>query len=191
MSAGPQAPPPVIGWRGFHRELRRAAIAATRTGIPLSLLILELAGLPQIRQSHGAAVASGLLRALVGLLEAELGAEVALARYTEDRLGIILPGAGLDEALARAERIGRILKLARSRGAGALDLDLRPAIGLAQFADDEALGHLIERALEALGRATAAGPLAVVAAPSPRNGPRRSARNGSMLRQLASSRESS
>ena len=74
MSAGPQAPPPVIGWRGFHSELRRAAMAATRTGRPLALLILELAGLPAIRQGHGAAVAGGLVRALVGLLEAELGA---------------------------------------------------------------------------------------------------------------------
>jgi GGDEF domain-containing protein len=163
MSAGAQALPPVIGWRGFHSELRRAAMAATRTGLPLSLMILELAGLPRIRQSHGAAVAGGLVRALLGLLEAEFGGKVALARYTEDRLGIILPGAGLAEAQPRAERIGRILKLARS-DAGAPDLDLLPAIGVAQFADDEALGHLIERALEGLGQARAKGMLALAAA---------------------------
>ena len=166
MSAGPQALPPVIGWRGFHSELRRAAIAATRSELPLSLLILELAGLPRIRESHGAAVAGGLVRALVRLLEAELGAEVALARYTEDRLGIVLAGTGHGEALARAQRIGRILKLARGPAAEMRVLDLLPAIGIAQFADDEALGHLIERALEALRRARAEGTLAVVAAPA-------------------------
>ena len=164
MNAGLQAPPPVIGWRGFHSELRRAALAATRTGQPLALLILELTGLPQIRQSHGAAAAGGLVRAFVSLLEAELGEEVALARYAEDRLAIILPRAGGD-ALARAERIGRILKLARG-GAGTRELEPLPTIGIAEFADDEALGHLIERALDALGRAKAAGTLAVVAAPA-------------------------
>jgi diguanylate cyclase (GGDEF)-like protein len=166
LSAGPQAPPPVIGWHGFHSELRRAAMAATRTGMPLSLLILELAGLPRIRQTHGAAVAGGLVRALVRLLEAELGAEVALAPYTEDRLGIVLAGTGQGEALARAQRIGRILKLARRPAAETPALDLLPAIGIAQFADDEALGHLIERALEALRRARAEGTPALIAAPA-------------------------
>jgi len=177
MSAGRQAPPPVIGWRGFHSELRRAAMAATRTGMPLSLLILELAGLPQIRASHGAAVAGGLVRALMGLLEAELGAEVALARYTEDRLCVIMPGTDRGAALARAERIGAVLRLTRSLGTGEPALDLLPAIGIAQFADDEALGHLIERALEALRRAKAEGALAAVAAP---------ARHGRARRALAS-----
>jgi diguanylate cyclase (GGDEF)-like protein len=166
VSAGPQAPPPVIGWRGFHSELRRAAMAATRTGMPLSLLVLELAGLPRIRQSHGAAVARGLVRALVGLLEAELGAEIALARYTEDRLCVIMPGTERTAALARAKRIGAILRLTRSLGTGEPALDLLPAIGIAEFTDDEALGHLIERALEALGRARAEGTLAVAAAPA-------------------------
>ena len=166
MRAGPQAPPPVIGWRGFHSELRRAALAATRSGTPLALLVLELAGLPRICQSHGAAVADGLVRALVGLLEAELGAEVALARYSGDRLCVVMPGTDRAAALARAERIGAILRLAPGLGSGAPVLDLMPAIGIAQFADDEALGHLIERALEALGRARAEGALAVVAAPA-------------------------
>lgn len=166
MSAGPQAPSPVIGWRGFHSELRRAAMAATRTGMPLSLLIVELAGLPRIRKSHGAAVAGGLVRALVGLLEAELGAEVALARYTEDRLCVIMPGTEHAAARARAERIGAILRLTRSLGTGAPALDLLPAIGIAEFAEDEALGHLIERALEALGRARAEGTLVALAAPA-------------------------
>jgi diguanylate cyclase (GGDEF)-like protein len=189
MSAVSQVIPPVIGWRGFHSELRAAAIAATRAGTPLSLLILELAGLPEIRRCHGAAVAGGLVRALVGLLEAELGAAVALARYTEDRVCIIMPGIDLAAALARAERIGDLLRPARSLGAAAAALDLRPAIGIAQFADDEALGHLIERALEALAQARAAEPPAVVAAPAPQSRSPRSARTGALPGLSASSRD--
>jgi diguanylate cyclase (GGDEF)-like protein len=159
MSAAPK----VTGWRGFHSELRSAAMAATRSGAPLALLVLELAGLPRIRRRHGAAAAGALVRALAGLLEAELGVPGALARYADDRLCIILPDTGLAAALARAERIGRILTLEQRSAAGALELDLLPAIGIAQFADDEALGHLIERALGALARARAEGRLAAVA----------------------------
>jgi GGDEF domain-containing protein len=160
MGAEMPAAPTVTGWRGFHSELRRAALAATADGTPLSLLILELAGLPRIRQCHGVAAAAALVRALAGLLEAELGVPGALARYAEDRLCIILPGTDLAAAHARAERIGRILTFERGGAGGEIGLDLMPAIGIAQFADDEALGHLIERALAALARARAEGKLA-------------------------------
>jgi diguanylate cyclase (GGDEF)-like protein len=157
------AAPTVTGWRGFHSELRRAAMAATESGAPLALLILELAGLPRIRARHGPTAAGALVRALAGLLEAELGAPGALARYADDRLCIILPRTDLAAALARAERIGRILTLERAGADARIDLDLEPALGVAQFADDEALGQLIERALQALARARAAGRLAEAA----------------------------
>ena len=163
MSAETLAPPTVTGWRRFHSELRRAAMAATRGGTPLSLLILELAGLPRIRQRHGAAAAGALVHALARLLEAEVGVPGALARYADDRLCIILPCTDLTGAVARAERIGRILTLEGADAAGKIDLELGPAIGIAQYADDEALGHLIERALQALARARAEGRLAEAA----------------------------
>jgi diguanylate cyclase (GGDEF)-like protein len=157
------AAPTVTGWRGFHSELRREAMTATQSGAPLALLILELAGLPRIRARHGAAAAGALVRAVAGLLEAELGAPGALARYADDRLCIILPGTDLAAALARAQRIGRILTLERAAAGARPDLDLAPALGVAQFADAEALGHLLERALPAHARARAAGRLAEAA----------------------------
>lgn len=127
MTAGDAAPPPIADWRGFHEALRRAAIAATRGGTPLALLMVEV---PEVA-----------LAALIRIAGA-VGEEDALARYGSERLAIVMAETDLAAALARAERLGLAL-----RGQG--------AIGVAQFHDEEALGHLIERAQAALAQARA------------------------------------
>jgi GGDEF domain-containing protein len=144
----------ISDWRGFHDALRRAALTATQSGAPLSLLLLELARPGQERRPGDA---RGQIQALAGVIAAEAGKGSALARYAEQRLAVIMLETALGDAVFRAERIGRSLC---SGGAAAL---VRPAIGVAQFRDDEALGHLIERAEDALDRARSDGTLIVVA----------------------------
>ena len=72
------------------------------------------------------------------------------------------PSGKIELYSERAERIGR--RLCADGGASA-----RSAIGVAQFRDDEALGHLIERAEDALDRARADGILIAVARPRARS----------------------
>jgi hypothetical protein len=145
--------PPATDWRGFHDALRQAALAATQTGEALSLLLLGPAGRAR-RERHGSdsesdpgAAMMSRIGALAGEIAIELGEATALARYAEQRLAVIMKGVELGDAVCRAERLGRSLA-ARCAGAPAV-----PAIGVAQFCDDEPLGHLIERATEALDRA--------------------------------------
>jgi GGDEF domain-containing protein len=97
------------------------------------------------------------MQAFAGMVAAAAGKGSELARYAEERLALIMLETGLGDAIVRAERIGRSLC---SGEAAAL---ARPAIGVAQFRDDEALGHLIERAEDALDRARSDGALIVVA----------------------------
>jgi len=146
----------VTDWRGFHDALRRAALAATQSGAPLSLLLLDPAGLGQDGKHLAGTAARARTQALDGMIAAEAGKGSALARYAEERLAVILLETGLGDAVVRAERIGRSLCCE----SGAL---ARPAIGVAQFRDDEALGHLIERAEDALDRARSDGALIAVA----------------------------
>jgi GGDEF domain-containing protein len=146
----------VTDWRGFHDALRRAALAATQSGAPLSLLLLDPAGPGRNGQHLAGTAARARTQALDGMIAAEAGKGSALARYAEERLAVILLETGLGDAVVRAERIGRSLCCE----AGAL---ARPAIGVAQFRDDEALGHLIERAEDALDRARSDGALIAVA----------------------------
>lgn len=134
-------------WRGFHLALRCAALSATQSGAPLSLLMLELAFAPQ---------PAGADR-LAGAIAAALGHGNILARYAEQRFAVIMMETDLGAAVSCAERIGRSLSSCGFSG-------LAPSgIGVAQFRDDEALGQLIERAAEALGRARSAESLIAVA----------------------------
>jgi PleD family two-component response regulator len=141
---------PVTDWRGFHNELRRAALAATQTGAPLSLLMLQLAGLPGIACRCGSEAMAERMQALAGLIRSVVGERGALAHYAEARLALIMMETDLGDAVAGAEQIGQ--RLACPGGADRIGLQV-PAIGVAQFHDDESLGDLIQRAAGALGRA--------------------------------------
>lgn len=151
----PADAPILIDWHGFHVALRRAALAATQSGAPLSLLMLELAGGRDAPESESSPARS--LEMLAAAIATELGQAGALARYGEERLAVILMEADLGKAVLEAERIGRSLATPHH--------DQPPptaAIGVAQFRDDESLGHLIERVSAAVGRAKSAdGPVAI------------------------------
>jgi len=165
--APPAAEAAIADWRGFHDALRRAALAATQSGAPLSLLLLEPGG--PGRAPSAADPGQTRLQALAGAIAADVGGRSALARYGEQRLAVIMRQTGLGDAVIRAERIGRCLCSADAPGSA------RPAIGVAQFRDDEALGHLIERTEDALDRARADGALIAIAGPRARSARRRSA----------------
>jgi len=139
--------PAVIDWRGFHVALRNAALAAMQSGTPLSLIMLEF--LPEaagVRLSQRAP-AGRRIEALATDIARDLHPMSALARYGEERLAMILMGADLPTAILEAERIGRNLP-STDRD----DTASGAAIGVAQFRDDESLGHLIERVTAAVGR---------------------------------------
>jgi len=154
---GPREPI-VIDWHGFHVALRNAALAATQSRAPLSLLMLELVpGAPEPPSAHRASTAR-CIQALAAGIAMDLDPMCALARYGDERLAMILMGADLARALAEARRIG--CGIASADGA---DLSGRAAIGVAQFRDDESLGHLIERVSAAAGRARLDGRQIVVA----------------------------
>ena len=157
-------PSPLIDWRGFHTELQRAAITATETGAPLSLLMLEQMASDRVKQPCGSEVAAAAMGALAGALRAAVGERGLLARYSDGRLAAILIDTDLGEAVGRAERIARRVSSPRSGAAGRVDLEATTAIGVAQFQDDESLGHLIQRTAEALKQARTHRGLAVVAA---------------------------
>lgn len=155
-------PSPLIDWRGFHTQLQRAAITATETGAPLSLLMLEQMASDQVKQSCGSEVAAAAMGALAGAFRAAVGERGLLARYSDGRLAAILIDTDLGEAVGRAERIARQVSSPRCGAAGRVDLEATTAIGVAQFQDDESLGHLIQRTAEALKRArTRRGPAVV------------------------------
>ena len=141
-------PSPLIDWRGFHTELQRAAITATETGAPLSLLMLEQMASDRVKQPCDSEVAAAAMGALAGALRAAVGERGLLARYSDGRLAAILIDTDLGEAVGRAERIARLRPRQRhlgSRGSGG-DARVRapllpPAV---RVRDDAARRHATE-----------------------------------------------
>lgn len=148
----------MVDWHGFHVALRRAALAATQSGAPLSLLMLDLAPDGPEQAAPGRAPVTRPIEALADVVATELDPANALARYGEERLAVILTGVDLGKAIAEAERIGRSVA-----PQGHDRVPVGTVIGVAQFRDDESLGHLIERVTDAVGRAKADGRQVAVA----------------------------
>lgn len=146
----------MVDWYGFHVALRRAALAATQSGAPLSLLMLDFAPAEPDQPASDRAPIMRPIEALAGVVASALDHTSALARYGEQRLAVILTGVDLGQAISEAERIGRSIAPEDSPLGGAV-------IGVAQFRDDEPLGHLIERVTDALGRARSDGRQVAVA----------------------------
>ena len=171
----PDAPPPspLMDWRGFHTELQRAAIAATQMGAPLSLLMLERVGSDRISRPDGSEVAAAATAALAGAVRAAAGERALLARYSETQLAIILTDTGLGEAVGRAKQIAHQISLLGCGGAVGVDPQATAAVGVAQFQDDESLGHLIQRTAAALEQARSHRGLAVIADHAARKRPSR------------------
>jgi diguanylate cyclase (GGDEF)-like protein len=163
----------LMDWRGFHSELQRAAIAATQTGAPLSLLMVERVESNRVDQPRGSKVAATAVDTLAGAVRAAVGQRGVLARYSEGRLAVILTDTDLGEAVGMAELIAHQVSSPSCRAAGRVDLETTAAIGIAQFEDDESLGHLIQWTTEALKQARTHRGLAVVADRTPRKRPSR------------------
>jgi GGDEF domain-containing protein len=128
--------------------------------------MLEPVSAKGIGEPCASQAAAELTGRLAGSVKAAIGSRGCLARYAEGRLAAILIDTDLDGAIARAERIARRL---RARGAGS---ELSPAIGIAQFRDEESLGHLIQRAAAALERARSSRGVVADRGPA-RSGPSR------------------
>jgi diguanylate cyclase (GGDEF)-like protein len=96
--------------RYFMLRLEEEAQRAIRRGGDLGLIFFDLDGFKAVNDRHGHLAGSEVLREVGGvLLELFGGTEAVMARYGGDEYVVILPGEGLEGALAAAERLrGRI-----------------------------------------------------------------------------------
>ena len=89
--------------RAFHERLQLEAAVATRTGRPLSLVLLDLDDFKQINDTHGHPVGDEVVREAARRLSACARDGEMVARLGGDEFAWILPGDGMD-AWRAAER---------------------------------------------------------------------------------------
>jgi two-component system cell cycle response regulator len=76
-----------------------------RLQTPVSLLLLDADGFGGLNQKYSSNVADTLLKLLANRLRRQMRSYDTLGRYAEDEFVVMLPGCGIAEATAKAERI--------------------------------------------------------------------------------------
>jgi diguanylate cyclase (GGDEF)-like protein len=90
--------------RAMRRRLDEEIVRATRTGDPLSCLLIDLDDFKQVNDVQGHQAGDAVLRAVVQALMGEFRAFDRVARYGGDEFVVILPNADLRSAAAAAAR---------------------------------------------------------------------------------------
>ncbi len=140
----------------FLEDMRRRLSEAQRHDTRFSLMFIKIDNLDELREQHGAPLGGLVLRVFTQFLSAAMREMDVVARYDDERFGIILPGTALVDAAAAGER----LRSAIQRSPLSLmkkSIALSVSIGLAEAKRTEELELLVQRAQEAMEAAVVIG----------------------------------
>src|SRR5437588_2763587 len=116
--------------RAMRRRLDEEIVRATRTGNPLSCLLIDLDDFKLVNDRHGHQAGDAVLREVVHALVGEFRAFDRVARYGGDEFVVILPNADLRSAAAAGARaLERLLALSSLDG----ERGVSASIGVAEW----------------------------------------------------------
>jgi diguanylate cyclase (GGDEF)-like protein len=136
----------LLNRRVFSAELDREIASAARHERPLSVVLIDIDNFKRYNDTHGHQAGDRLLVDAADAWTAGLREVDVIARYGGEEFVLVLPGCGLEDAVATADRI----RAATPGGATS-------SAGVATFELDDTADHLIERADRALYEAKASG----------------------------------
>ena len=159
--------------RGFDEELTAAAQSAAMSGLPLSLIMIDIDHFKKFNDAFGHQVGDEVLRLVARVINDSVIQTHTTARYGGEEFAVILPETGLGAAEQVAESIRskmakrRIVKRSTGTNLGSVTV----SAGAAELYAGEASDALLERADAALYRAKQQGRNQVVTdVPLPANG---------------------
>lgn len=145
--------------RYFEASLEREIHRMERRALPLGLILMEVDGWAELRDSQGQDAAEAVLRAIADLLRRRVrGGDVA-CRYQEGEFALILPEAPLEGVKTRAEHLRQSVK--------DLPAPVTLSLGAAAFPDNGLSSETLLRAVRsARDLSRAAGGDRATAAPA-------------------------
>jgi diguanylate cyclase (GGDEF)-like protein len=139
--------------RKLNSMLEAEINRANRSPVVFSIIIMDLDKFKIINDTFGHLVGDEVLKHVVTLLTERIAGTGILARWGGDELLVLLPGSGLEKALAVAES----LRSAVQEYPYSSSIVVTLSMGVAQFSIGESVTGLIRRADNALYAAKAAG----------------------------------
>lgn len=145
--------------RGFDQALAAAADAAVQTGMPLTLLMVDIDHFKRFNDTHGHLVGDHVLKLVAKVLTEGVKGRDTVARYGGEEFSVILPRTELANAVTLAEQLRasvgsrQIINRTRNANYGSVTL----SIGAAEYRPGEDLSVLMRRADEALYTAKRGG----------------------------------
>ncbi|MDD2948378.1 MAG: GGDEF domain-containing protein, partial [Rugosibacter sp.] len=153
----------VLNRKGLDEALQTEINRQQRQGAPLSLALLDVDNFKSINDMRGHSVGDLALVHLVEVVQKTLRPQDVLARYGGEEFIVLLPGTGVEDAVAAMMRVQRMLTREYF-----MDKDDKVLItfscGVVAVTDLEAADELIRRADSAMYLAKRSGKNRVVAA---------------------------
>ncbi len=125
----------LLNRRGFEASLAHQFERARFDGRPITALLLDLDHFKTINDTYGHGVGDQALRRFAELLEASCRASDIVARVGGEEFAFVMPGATIEQALARSEQFASTLREDRAVG----EVRMTVSVGVAtreQHGDD-------------------------------------------------------
>jgi len=141
----------VANRRHLMQRLTEECARSERSGVPFSLLVVDLDSFKAINDTHGHAAGDACLQHFTLMAQTRLRPGDMLARSGGDEFCIVLPASTLREAAIIARRVLQVCR-DDAEASGGLDIPIAVSIGIAQWTGEIALSPelLILHADEAL-----------------------------------------
>lgn len=140
--------------RGLFEHITHILDYADRSGIELSLLMIDIDRFKQVNDTYGHSAGDKALKLLAKSLNAECRRSDLIARYGGEEFVVVLPDADFDEAMSLAERIRHAIELDRIGEEG---FRITVSIGCTQRLGQQSYESMLKNADEALYAAKNAG----------------------------------
>lgn len=138
--------------RRWDAELASVCAEARRRGTTVAVILVDIDHFKRVNDRYGHAGGDETLRAVAGLLTARVRGEDLVARLGGDEIAVLLPEAGVGQAVELAERLRT--ETLRLHPAGLSDGELSVSLGVAAVTGEQAHPlELMSRADEQLYRA--------------------------------------
>ena len=147
---------PLTGVRNRHElqlELMKACSQQSRSGTPVTLLVLDIDYFKKINDTYGHIKGDEVLVEIAKLMSKRLRATDDLYRYGGEEFLVLASGTNVEGGRILAEDLRNTIQNSRPCGLSGMSISL----GVAQYAPPESISAWLHRADEALYRAKANG----------------------------------